>query len=279
VKGLQEEAAGRIIEDRQQNSDFRSLADLIRRVALRPDTLEHLISAGACDGFGLQRREMLWQIGLFISPKGFMDRNTRQQAGRQLALALPTEQDHLELPATTSWERMTDEYRTLGLSTRFHPLYLMRSRLPAHMVSTRDLGRLPDGYRVQIPGLIVCRQRPGTAKGITFLLLEDEFGLVNVVVYPDLYERQRLEVRSTPMLTIEGKLQLANNNTNIIAERLIPIESMSFSPPESHNGWDVPQSEEVDLSRVQLMRIVTYEDGPRSPADIRAVTPNSHNYH
>jgi len=279
VKGLQEEAAERIIDDRRRNGDFRSLADLIRRVALRTDTLEHLIAAGAGDGFGLQRREMLWQIGLFIGPKGFMDRNTRKHAGRQLALALPTEQDHVELPATTSWERMTDEYRTLGLSTRFHPLYLMRSRLPRHMVSTRDLGRLPDGYRVQIPGLIVCRQRPGTAKGITFLLLEDEFGLVNVVVYPDLYERQRLEVRSTPMLTIEGKLQLANNNTNIIAERLIPIESMNFGRPDSHDGWDVPHNEEVDLSRVQLMRITTYEDGPRSPADIRAVTPNSHNYH
>ena len=278
VKGLQEEAAERIIDDRGRHGDFRSLADLIRRVALRTDTLEHLIAAGACDGFGLQRREMLWQIGLFIAPKGFMDRQTRKQAGRQLALALPTEQDHVELPATTSWERMTDEYRTLGLSTRFHPLYLMRSRLPRHMVSTRDLASLPDGYKVQIPGLIVCRQRPGTAKGITFLLLEDEFGLVNIVVYPDLYERQRLEVRSTPMLTIEGKLQLANNNTNIIAERLIPIESMNFGRPDSHDGWDVPQNEEVDLSRDQLMRITTYEDGPRSPADIRAVTPNSHNY-
>jgi DNA polymerase III alpha subunit len=174
---------------------------------------------------------------------------------------------------------MTDEYRTLGLSTRYHPMHLMRARLPGHMVSTRDLANLPDGYRIQIPGLIVCRQRPGTAKGITFLLLEDEFGLVNVVVYPDLYERQRLEVRSTPMLTIEGKLQLASNNTNIIAERLIPIENMNFGRPDSHDGWDKPQSEEVDLSRVQLMRITTWEDGPRSPADIRAVTPNSHNYH
>ncbi len=279
VKGLQEEAAQHILDDRQRNGDFRSLADLIRRVALRTDTLENLIAAGALDGFGLQRREMLWQIGLFIAPKGFMKPKTRKQAGKQLALALPTEQDHVELPATTSWERMTDEYRTLGLSTRYHPMHLMRARLPRHMVSTQDLAHLPDGYRIQIPGLIVCRQRPGTAKGITFLLLEDEFGLVNVVVYPDLYERQRLEVRSTPMLTIEGKLQLASNNTNIIAERLIPIENMNFGRPDSHDGWDKPHSEEVDLSRVQLMRITTWDDGPRSPADIRAVTPNSHNYH
>ncbi len=280
VKGLQEEAAERILDDRRRNGAFRSLADLIRRVALRPDALENLIAAGAFDDLGLQRREMLWQIGLFISPKGFLKPGTRQQAGRQLALALPTAQDHVELSSTTSWERMTDEYRTLGMAMKFHPLYLMRSRFPKHMVSTRDLAHLPDGYRVQIPGLIVCRQRPGTAKGITFLLLEDEFGLVNVVIYPDLYDRQRLEVRSTPMLAIEGTLQLANNNTNIIAERLTAIENMAFRTfkPAAHDGWETPRDEEVDLSRVQLMRITTDEDGPRSPADIRAVTPDSHNY-
>ncbi|MDQ3442777.1 MAG: DNA polymerase III subunit alpha [Chloroflexota bacterium] len=278
VKGLQEEAADRIIDDRRRNGAFRSLADLIRRVALRPDALENLIAAGAFDDFGLQRREMLWQIGLFISPKGFTDRQSRKPAGKQLSLALPTTQDHVELPPTTSWERMTDEYRTLGMSTLYHPLQLMRTRFPKHMVSTNDLAHLPDGYRVQIPGLIVCRQRPGTAKGITFLLLEDEFGLVNIVIYPDLYERQRLEVRSTPMLTVQGTLQLANNNTNIVAERLIPMESMTFRGAASHDGWEASRDEEVDLSRVQLMRITAYEDGPRSPADLRAVTPDSHNY-
>jgi error-prone DNA polymerase len=276
VKGLQDDAAERIIADRRRNGEFRSFTDFGRRVALRPDALENLIAAGAFDGLGLQRREMLWQIGLFIAPRGFLKRGTRHQAGRQLALALPTEQDHVELPPTTSWERMADEYRTLGLSTRYHPLQLMRTRLPKHMVSTADLAGLPDGYRIQIPGLIVCRQRPGTARGITFLLLEDEFGLVNIVVYPDLYERQRLEVRSTPMLTVQGTLQLANNNVNIIAERLIPIENLTFTSA-SHDGWEAPR-DEVDLSRVQLMRIVADEDGPRSLADIRAVAPDSHNY-
>jgi len=277
VKGLHEEAAGRILAERRRNGEFRSLADLIRRVALRTDVLEHLIAAGACDGFGLQRREMLWQIGLFIAPRGFMERGTRRQAGKQLALALPTAQDHVELSATTSWERMTDEYRTLGLSTRFHPIYLLRSRLPKHMVSSRDLERLPNGYRIQIPGLIVCRQRPGTAKGITFLLLEDEFDLVNVIIYPDLYERQRLEVRSVPMLVVEGKLQKLHNNINIIAERLIPLESMRFADPGTHNGWEAP-NDDADLSRVQLMRITTNADGVPTHANIRAVTPEAHNY-
>jgi error-prone DNA polymerase len=284
VKGLHEETSERIVDNRRRNGQFRSLADLIRRVPLHTDTLESLIAAGACDGFGLQRREMLWQIGLFISSKGFRNRDTRKVAGRQLALALPTEQDHVELPATTSWERMSDEYRVMGLSTQYHPLYLIRSRLPQHMVSTRDLETLPNGYRIQIPGLIVCRQRPGTAKGITFLLLEDEFGLVNIVVYPDLYERQRLEVRSTPMLVVEGKLQLIHNNINIVAERLLPLERLSFEAPDAHNGWDPggwelqEANQEVDLRTVQLMRVTGPGEGPLTRAEVRAVAPTSHNY-
>jgi len=278
VKGLHEEAAERIVEERRRNDAYRSLADLIRRVALRPDAIQNLVASGACDGFGLQRREMLWQIGLFITPTGFVDRHTRRPAGKQLPLALPTEQDHVELPATSSWERMADEYRTLGLSTRFHPMYLLRSRLPRHLVSTRELGELPDGFKIRIPGLIVCRQRPGTAKGITFLLLEDEFGLVNVVVYPDLYERQRLEVRSTPMLIIEGKLQLANNNVNIIAERLHPLENMTFETPNADKGWEEIAGQPVDPNRIQLVRLTEPEEGPRNHAELRAIAPSSHNY-
>ena len=278
VKGLAEDDALRLIEDRRRNGDYRSLADLVRRVPLRVDTLENLIAAGACDDFGLQRREMLWQIGLFITPTRFGARKGNKTQGRQLSLDLPTAQDHVELPATTSWERMTDEYRILGLTTKFHPLMLLRNHFPKHMMSTKDLENLPDGYRIQIPGLIVCRQRPGTAKGITFLLLEDEFGLVNIIVYPDLYERQRLEVRSTPMLVVEGKLQLANNNVNIIAERLLPLENHGAVTPPAHNGWDIPPTDDIDLSRVQLMRITHIEDPQPTTADIRALAPDAHNY-
>jgi error-prone DNA polymerase len=280
VKGVQQEVAERIIDERSRNGAFRSLADLMRRVVLRPDALRNLIAAGACDGFGLQRREMLWQIGLFIAPRGFTSGPSRRIAGKQLPLAVPTEQDHVTLPPTTAWERMADEYRTLGLSTQFHPMHLLRSRLPADVTSTRELGDLPDGYRIRIPGLIVCRQRPGTAKGITFLLLEDEAGLVNVVVYPKLYERQRLEVRSTPLLIVEGTLQRSHNNINVVAHRVQPIENVTFARPEMREGWDIPPTQHADPERIQLVRLTAAspDDGPRTPADIRALAPASHNY-
>lgn len=281
VKGISDEVAIRIVDERRRNGPYASLADLIRRVPLRPDAQENLIAAGACDGFGLQRREMLWQIGLFVSPKGFRDKKTRAHGGHQLPLALPTQQDAVELPRTTLWERMTDEYRVLGMSVLHHPLGLLRHRLPEGMTSTRELPTLPDGMKVFIPGLVVCRQRPGTAKGITFLLLEDEFGLTNIVVYPDLYEEQRLHVRSTPLLIIEGRLQLSNNNVNIVAERLHPIEDSPFIyPAPAYTDAMEAALEEVDASRIQLVRLPSKDfiESPFTQADIRAVTPDSHNY-
>ena len=280
VKGLSEDAALRIAGERQCNGPYRSLADLIRRVALRPEAQQNLIAAGACDGFGLQRREMLWQIGLFISPKGFRHKRTRAHGGQQLPLALPTIQDQVTLPRTTLWERMTDEYRVLGLSLRSHPLQLLRHRFPKGMVSSQDLATLPDGMKVFLPGLVVCRQRPATAKGITFLLMEDEFGLVNTVVYPDLYEQQRLHVRSTPLLIVEGKLQLGNNNINVIAERLYPIEETRIVVTPPTWGEPDPVSDDVDPATIQLVQLPARDliETPPTRADIRAVTPDSHNY-
>ncbi len=279
IKGISEDVALRIYEERLHGGEFASLADLIRRVALRPDAQENLIAAGACDGFGLQRREMLWHIGLFIAPMGFQDKRTRKHGGQQMPLPLPTMQDHVELPRTTQWERMTDEYRVLGLSVLHHPIGLLRHKLPQGMSSSRDLANLPDGAKVFIPGLIVCRQRPGTANGITFLLLEDEFDLVNIIVYPDLYEEQRLHIRSTPMLIVEGKLQLAQNNINIVAERVHPMEDSPFIAPTPDFAEDI-QGEEVDAEHVQLVKIPARNliEAPITQADIRAVTPESHNY-
>jgi error-prone DNA polymerase len=281
IKGISEDVAMRIYEEREMRGTFASLADLIRRVALRPDAQENLIAAGACDCFGLQRREMLWHIGLFIAPMGFRDKRTRKHGGQQMPLPLPTMQDHVELPRTTLWERMADEYRVLGLSVLHHPLGLLRRKLPPGMSTTRDLANLPDGAKVFLAGLVVCRQRPGTAKGITFLLMEDEFDLVNIVVYPDLYEQQRLHIRSTPLLIVEGRLQLANNNVNIVAERVYPIEDSPFIAPRPNFAEDIqPVQEEADPARVQLVSIPARNliEVPITQADIRAVAPDSHNY-
>ncbi|MDQ3514745.1 MAG: error-prone DNA polymerase, partial [Chloroflexota bacterium] len=130
----------------------------------------------------------------------------------------------VDLPPMSAWDQMATDYETLGLSPRYHPLGLLRSHLPADLVTTADLAHRGDGLTVRIAGLIVCRQRPGTAKGITFLLLEDEHGLINVIVYPDLYDRERLLVRGEPFLTIEGKVQHRGGTLNLLAQRLWPLD-------------------------------------------------------
>jgi error-prone DNA polymerase len=102
---------------------------------------------------------------------------------------------------------MVADYATTGLTLGAHPLALLRGRLPAGTVTCRDLDALPHGTPVRIGGLVVARQRPGTAKGIVFLLLEDEFGTINVIVPPDVYERARLTVRAEPLVLAEGRLE------------------------------------------------------------------------
>ena len=128
------------------------------------------------------------------------------------------------LPPMSPWEQMAADYHTLKLSPHYHPMGLLRSHLPEEIVTTEELETMRDGSEIRIAGLVVCRQRPGTAKGITFLLLEDERGLVNVIVFPALYEEQRLLVRAEPFLVVEGRLQSRHDTINVIATRLHTLE-------------------------------------------------------
>jgi error-prone DNA polymerase len=231
IKGLGEEEASAIVAERERAGEFLSLSDFVRRVSLRPEAIENMIAVGAFDDFGLSRREALWQVGLFIPSRRFGAGSVRTRKpdriqGVQMSLPLPVKQDEVTLPTTSAWERMAADYRVIGLSPHYHPLGLLRQKLPADSVSTRDLLSLPDGAVVRIGGLIVCRQRPGTAKGVTFLLLEDEYGLINVVVYRNLYEAQRPIVRGEPFVMIDGVVQREDRNLNLIASRFTRLESL-----------------------------------------------------
>ena len=227
VAGIGEDAALAVEGEREAHGPYRSLADFVRRAPLAREAVENLVVVGAFDDFGLGRREALWQLGLFV-PVHRARSVGRQGAagarGKQLPLALPVAQDMVELRPMTAWEQMAADYETMGLSPHYHPLGLLRPHLPGEIVTTAELEQLPDGIIIQLAGLVVCRQRPGTAKGITFLLLEDERGLVNVIVFPDLYAEQRLLVRSEPFLVVEGRLQRREGTINVVAARLRTLE-------------------------------------------------------
>jgi len=270
VDGLGEDVATALVAERERGGEYRSLIDLARRTRLRREVVEHLIAVGACDGFGLRRRELLWQLGLFMPDKRLGGR-TRPTAW-QLALDLPTEQDMVPLRDMTDWERMIADYDVLGLSSRYHPLALLRSILPKGVVRATELEGLRDGSFVRIGGLVVCRQRPGTAKGMLFMLLEDETGLSNVIVHPPLYEKRRAVIRGNPFLLITGRLQLREDTVNIIASDILPIERPSASGPQPTQ----PISELLD--QAERLRTLPEEISDEQLTSLRLVAPAGHDF-
>ncbi len=258
VQGMGEETARNVVLERIANGPYRSLADFIRRVPLATEAIENLIMVGAFDRFGIGRREALWMVGLFI-PSRKVGMAKKAESGRQLALPLPVDQDRVELRPMGPWEQMAADYDIIGMSPRYHPLGLLRARLPNHLVTSKQLEALPHGITVELAGLVVCRQRPGTAKGITFLLLEDEVGLINAIVHLDLYLQERTLVRSEPFLVIKGKLQKTQGVINIIAQQIEALEGArtSFHAPAPDSMEDIIET-------------------PSTPP--RKLEPASHNY-
>jgi error-prone DNA polymerase len=146
----------------------------------------------------------------------------------------------------SAWERMDAENHHLGLSPHWHPLRLLRPRLSPSWLTATDLDRAPHGMTVTLAGLVVCRQRPGTAKGITFLLLEDETGLVNVIVSRQLYETQRRLVRGVPFLVVKGRLEKQHGTINVVAAQLRELESVPAAmrqPPDDPTDTTEPTGE------------------------------------
>ncbi len=236
VKGLGEELAEAIVAEREANGPYRSLADLLRRTDLPRSVAERLIAVGALSDFGLGRRDLLWQLGLLYpglrsqvsGPRRRITQSSvlspQSSRLRQQALDLPVEQDMVSLKEMDEWERMVADYGLLGLSPSYHPMGLLRPRLPKDLLTAEQLrNQTRDGQRARTAGLVVCRQRPGTAKGFLFLLLEDETGLVNVVVRPDLYEANRGIIRGEPYLCIEGSVQIRSGTLNLLANRVAPL--------------------------------------------------------
>ena len=235
----------RIVEEREANGPYRSLRDLLVRTGITREQAEMLIQAGALECFGLARRELLWQLGLLTEAR-LPQPPAHPAAGaraRQLALALPTEQDMASLPPLEGWEELAWDFERLGLSPGRHPMALVRPLLHEGMITSRHLGgvrnpnRLPQGMVVEIAGMVVTRQRPVTASGVMFMLLEDEFGLANVVVHRGLQERQAELVRMEPFVIVRGRVDNEQSGfPNIVAEsfRRCPLPGF-IERPQSHD--------------------------------------------
>jgi len=221
VRHWSEETATATVLEREQRGPFRGVGDFVRRAPphLKRTAIEALVWVGGCDGFGLTRRELLWQVGLWLPPK----------AGRnQLELALDHPHEHLRFGGLAAHERLLAEYATLGFSAGVHPLSLVREALPPGLTPSNRLSELEGGAWCQVAGLVVARQRPETAKGFVFVLLEDEAGMSNVIVRPDVYDRYRATVRGEPFLWVRGKLAKDDGTVNVIAEEVEGLQCGAF---------------------------------------------------
>jgi error-prone DNA polymerase len=210
VKGVGKGAED-LVAEREAGGPFANPGDLVRRSPVGRDQLAQLVRAGALDCFGLDRRKLLWEIRLHRAPE-------------QGQLALPLDAAPApRLPAMTQWERMVTDHETMNLTTGPHPMELLRPSLAPSLRTTADLHSDPSGTTVTVAGIMVARQRPATAQGIVFLLLEDEHGMVNVIVWPNVYERDRMAVRAEPLVEVTGRLERREGTLNVIADRVQPL--------------------------------------------------------
>jgi len=212
------------IEKARAEAPFTSLADFYRRARLSREAAENLILAGAMDSFGRPKRQLLWELGIL------------ERTGRE-GLMLGYPEYRVPLPEMTEMEKLSAEYRVQGLSARLHPMEVIRKEISRDgvMRSSEVLALFPN-TRVRTAGYVVCRQAPATAKGHVFLTLEDEDGLLNIVLKPHVYQKYRYLVRTEPLIVVEGVLQKRDGVINIVAERLASLEQererqQAFYPP------------------------------------------------
>ncbi len=217
VRGLREEAAQALIGERIRAS-FTSIHDLTRRVPeLRKDELTALAEIGALNSIGnspqkLHRRDALWQVERAVRASGPLLEN------------LPESDSPSPLLPMNHEERLVADFRGTGLTVGPHPMAYRREWLKAMGIRrASELRDIPNGRRLRIGGCVITRQRPGTAKGFVFLSLEDETGVANAIVTPDLFHQNRLLLTSERFLAIEGILQNQDNVISVKAERVLPL--------------------------------------------------------
>jgi error-prone DNA polymerase len=207
IKGLRVRDWERISQTRQARS-FESLEDFVRRTNLNESSLSLLAEAGAFDGLGVDRRTALWDSRRWIQLRGH-------------SLHLPIEEADPGFEPLNAFEEVGWDYRTSSHSVRRHPLQPFRGMLAAQgLPDARSIAAKRNGEKVDYAGLVICRQRPGTAGGIVFMTLEDETGFVNVVVWENIFQRYSVLAKTVNFLGISGTLQVEDNIVHLVAEKL-----------------------------------------------------------
>jgi error-prone DNA polymerase len=217
VRGLSREEGERIVAARGERA-FGSVADCLARGGIGRGSARVLAKAGAFAGLSEHRRAAQWEV----------------EAGREELLAGAVREEPPPLRAMDAVERLEADYACTGLTVGPHPMALARERLP-HLRRAADLEGARPGAWVRVGGMVICRQRPGTAKGVLFVSLEDETGIANAIVAPELFERHRLRISEEPFLEIAGQLQKVDGVIHVKARRIEALEIGAALAPRSHD--------------------------------------------
>jgi len=282
VNGVREADVRALAAERDRSGPYLSIAQLAARSGAGADTLERLAWAGACDMLvegpeESRRRQALWLLGV-AAPGVPVGRNGKN--GTQLALPLEPH-DAPGLRHLDAWERLLADYGSTGVTLREHPLELMRPGLPRHAVSSAELATARHGRQVTVAGLVVARQRPATAKGVTFMLLEDEHGTINLIVPPPVHDRCRPAVRGEPLVIADGRLERREGVINVLVHdvrRLGEGAKDLASMPKPSRG-DLPKAEVRHIEPRRTWSTESGEDVPSvSSADLAAAVPAANSF-
>ncbi|MGE0044293.1 MAG: error-prone DNA polymerase [Hyphomonadaceae bacterium] len=268
IKGLAEEEMKLLMARRGRGYD--SVRDLWLRTGLPADAVEKLADADAFRSIGLDRRDALW------AARGL------GRVGGQDDLPLfaqthdPTREPDYALPSMPLGEHVVEDYRTLGLSLKAHPTSFLRNALAARGVTrAEDLANVRDGVRVRVAGLVLVRQRPGTASGVIFMTLEDDTHIANIIVWPKMFEQFRPQVLGARLALVEGRLQSERGVIHIIAERI--ADESALLTQLSHDGPEVEALARAD--EVKRPDPGSWRDRDQRGARAMKAMPQGRNFH
>ncbi len=268
IAGMREDDCKKIIAARKARGPFRSPADLMRRAKLGPAAMLTLARADALGSLDLGRREALWHVagleanelplfrpedatetaGIFHNAEPFGSNDPGYRRGQFRDDVDGSNDDGIELPPLKQEEAVAEDYAVFGLSLRNHPMAFMRRELRAKgMITAADLKTVQDGKFVKIAGLVLFRQRPGTAKGTIFITMEDETGAANLIVWPKVAETYRRAVFGAKVILCEGTLQKESNVIHVVSRRLTDWTLMlrRLQPEASAFGLRFGRGDEV----------------------------------
>ena len=274
AKGLSKDEMGQLVARRGKGYD--SVRDVWLRSGLPASSIERLADIDAFRSLGLDRRDALWAV------RGL------NRVGGQEDLPLfarahdPTREPDFDLPPMALGEHVVEDYRTLGLSLKTHPTALLREEMAARRaIKSEKLPLIANGQRVRVSGLVLVRQRPGTASGVIFMTLEDETGIANIVVWPKIFEQFRRDVLAGRLVAVDGPVQSESGVIHVIAERI--HDWTPLLAKLSARGGEIDSTAPNDEPRKNGA-----EDSRRHPRNVRinldvspaaGVMPKGRNFH